>query len=618
MSNSILLQNISRSLRSVKINKHILIWQKKYSCLKTNIHKSCTESIYSFQRFTYQPNQFNDLIIKIDRKNIHKSAFWHNDLVNSLTPEQETRLTQILTTNLSGDDSTNLKTSTRKKFKLKAIVNEIQYLQKRGFPLPSELKDEHWHDLLCFDHRETRTYYLDAMVSGTLNEEKKVQLYKDDQILSGPLIVPKDVEEEILKEGNVKKLKRLDEIKYTYESMLQNGYDVYPFMYETELIGLMEQENRGIIVKTIKFIYEKHMQRMSDFIEKRARQAKFYAFKEAHENKVKNNNHIQYGLGHNIIYLRKYPRDMRKVEQYKCIREFHEWGQPLVIDLSFIKNMSMQQAKSLFYREVNFSFKFNEESREPFVIYLTNFDPKCPKCSLFRKATRTSSEDDFPVVVTQKSYLDLFPQQNLLYLTPDSKNDLIHYNANDVYIIGGIVDDAGSSLYKNPRSVPYTLSAAKKEGIRHARLPMKRTLGISNELNVDHCVAIMADFKYSKDWFYSFRWVPPRIYRNRLKSQEGFTPRMEAVYLAHKQLHPMTNDSKIEKYGEESENELSTYKTLTMHANEYRERYKEIVEDWIRNAETDERGMVVPYDKYMWHSRDKHREVTANMMALAD
>lgn len=56
-----------------------------------------------------------------------------------------------------------------------------------------------------------------------------------------------------------------------------------------------------------------------------------------------------------------------------------------------------------------------------------------------------------------------------LYLTPDSRTDLLEYNPDDVYIIGGIVETAGD--------VPYTLTKAKKLGIRHARLPTKRTVG---------------------------------------------------------------------------------------------------------------------------------------------
>ena len=41
-------------------------------------------------------------------------------------------------------------------------------------------------------------------------------------------------------------------------------------------------------------------------------------------------------------------------------------------------------------------------------------------------------------------------------------------------------------------------AAAKRDGIRHARFPMKQVLGLKAELNVETCVAIMADYKYSQ------------------------------------------------------------------------------------------------------------------------
>jgi len=620
MSKSIFLQNISKSIRSIGSNRHISIWHNKYSCHRIDKHKSYISGISPFQRSTCYRSKLNNPEFKINHNSICISAFRSSSLIDSLTEEKEERLTQIITSNDSDENSKKIKTSTRKKFKLQAILKEIQYLEEREFPLPAELKDEHWHDLLNFDHRSTRIYYLDAVVSGKLNEEAKVQFYKDDQVLSGPIVIPESIENEVLTEGDTKKIQRLDEIKYTYESLLQNGHDVYPFINETDLQGLLELDNRGSIVKTIKYINERQIEVLKQFIEKRVRQFKGAARKQARLDRIQNSNHIVYGLGHNTIFFRVYPRDIEKIEKNKVLREFNEWGQPLVIDLSFLKNMSMQQVKSLWYREMNFALKFNAESREPFVIYLTNYDPKCPKCTIFKKASLSSDDDDYPVVISEKSYLELFPQENLLYLTPDSRNNLNHYDANDVYIIGGIVDNAASGASMNRQSVPYTLSAAKKQGIRHARLPMKKTLGLTNELNVDHVVAIMADFKYSKDWFYSLRWLPARHYKNRLKSASGFTPRMEAVYLAHKELSPMVhnNHKREAKPGksEEYNNEplMSDYKLLRMHANEYRQRYKEIVEETIKNAETDARGMVLPYDKYMWKQKDARTKDLCNMM----
>ena len=42
------------------------------------------------------------------------------------------------------------------------------------------------------------------------------------------------------------------------------------------------------------------------------------------------------------------------------------------------------------------------------------------------------------------------------------------------------------------------MANAKKERIRHARFPMKKVLGITGDLNVETCVAIMNDLKASQ------------------------------------------------------------------------------------------------------------------------
>ena len=219
-------------------------------------------------------------------------------------------------------------------------------------------------------------------------------------------------------------------------------------------------------------------------------------------------------------------------------------------------------------------------------------------------------DDDYPVVVTEKSYLELFPQKRLLYLSPDSTKDLIKYDADDIYIIGGVVDTAGGHT---GRSVPYTLSTAKKENIRHARLPMKRIIGVTKELNVDHCLGIMADFKFTKDWLYSFRWVPPRVYRNRLKGIDGFTPQMEAVYIAHKELCPTAGNYSNLGEGDEDQGELNSHRLYTMPPNEYRRRYKAIVKEWVKNAKPNANGRIFN-DRYSWNTKRQWSEKKFGMV----
>ncbi len=63
-------------------------------------------------------------------------------------------------------------------------------------------------------------------------------------------------------------------------------------------------------------------------------------------------------------------------DSWNVTREFHSWGQPLVLDLSFLSDMTFKQAKSIAYRELAFSLKHNRKSREPFALYMCNYNPK--------------------------------------------------------------------------------------------------------------------------------------------------------------------------------------------------------------------------------------------------
>lgn len=52
-------------------------------------------------------------------------------------------------------------------------------------------------------------------------------------------------------------------------------------------------------------------------------------------------------------------------------------------------------------------------------------------------------------------------------------------------------------------------------------------------------VAILADYRATKDWMYAFRWVSPRCFRAKLASQP-YTFKEEFIYFAQRELHPET------------------------------------------------------------------------------
>ena len=176
---------------------------------------------------------------------------------------------------------------------------------------------------------------------------------------------------------------------------------------------------------------------------------------------------------------------------------------------------------------------FNKEAKTPFPLYFTGVSPEIQE--RFEKFYLIDeNRANFPVEMTQKLQTELFPKERLVYLSPDSKNDLLQFDEDDIYVIGGIID-------KGTDASPLTLANAKRNKIRHARFPMRKTIGLTAELNVEVCIAIMNDMKYSNDWFYSLRWVPTRFFQTRA-SGPGASQQHKLAYRAHQALSPNGKD----------------------------------------------------------------------------
>ncbi|NWZ64122.1 TM10B methyltransferase, partial [Acrocephalus arundinaceus] len=73
----------------------------------------------------------------------------------------------------------------------------------------------------------------------------------------------------------------------------------------------------------------------------------------------------------------------------------------------------------------------------------------------------------FEMDTTPESYLDLFPLEAIVYLTPDSENGkyFTYIDPDKVYVLGGLVDE---SIHKQ-----LTLRRAREHCLQTARLPIR-------------------------------------------------------------------------------------------------------------------------------------------------
>lgn len=113
-------------------------------------------------------------------------------------------------------------------------------------------------------------------------------------------------------------------------------------------------------------------------------------------------------------------------------------------------------------------------------------------------------EKKSPMLISEDSFATIHPREKLLYLSPDSENELLHYDPEDIYVLGAMVDKS--------TSLPLSLTRARTLGIRHARLPIdnyvKFKVGSHKRLMINNVVEILQTWKQTKDWNKAFQKIP--------------------------------------------------------------------------------------------------------------
>ncbi|RZC42068.1 mitochondrial ribonuclease P protein 1 -like protein [Asbolus verrucosus] len=188
----------------------------------------------------------------------------------------------------------------------------------------------------------------------------------------------------------------------------------------------------------------------------------------------------QYDLQHNNIFLRFYDTTINQLYNNRLIQAM-QFGQKLVVDCGYDEQMTARENKNC--------------AKQLMLLFAEN-----------RNHDATMYEPWFPLNLHESSYLEKFPKERLIYLTPHCREELLEYDHDAIYIIGGIVDMMNNQ--------PLSLAKAKKEGVRMAKLPLDRYLqwgsGSGKNLTLNQVASILLDVKVTGDWKYALRHVPKR------------------------------------------------------------------------------------------------------------
>ncbi|CAJ0963766.1 unnamed protein product [Ranitomeya imitator] len=146
----------------------------------------------------------------------------------------------------------------------------------------------------------------------------------------------------------------------------------------------------------------------------------------------------------------------------KRLLEAKDSGPKLCIDLSMTDHMSKKEISRL-AAQIGRLYGSNKKAAKPFWLYLTGL---VENSLLYDECVRMN--DGFVhylVESTEDHFLDLFPLEMIIYLTPDSDLVLQDINPTKVYVLGGLVDE---SVQKK-----VTYQKAKDHGLHTARLPIQ-------------------------------------------------------------------------------------------------------------------------------------------------
>lgn len=171
------------------------------------------------------------------------------------------------------------------------------------------------------------------------------------------------------------------------------------------------------------------------------------------------------------------------------------FGKPFVVDFSYDEFMTKKYQSTLAY-QVHEIVSYNRALRDPFDIHFCNYQRNHFFANKFLGIYKAENEDEVLVTATPESYVDLFPHDNLVYLSPHAEEELIEYDHEAVYIIGAFVDQPHHVQHR------HSFVNASKHGIRSQRLPLESTLdwGTGNKcLCLNHVAQIMMDLRQGAD-----------------------------------------------------------------------------------------------------------------------
>lgn len=272
------------------------------------------------------------------------------------------------------------------------------------------------------------------------------------------------------------------------------GREVPEHITDAELKAVMECPSKASKKKYLKYLFSKEKMKKAKQIKKEMKaeaRKKAMLLETTEEDEQKS-----------FLFLRLGDRQFNSAMGWKGIQAM-QFGQPLVFDMAYDNYMTLRELKNAVSQLLE-SEGWNRRNVDPFHIYFCNLKRDS---AFHRELVKRYEEkwDRLLLTATEKAPVDLFPKENVIYLTADSPNVMTTFKHDKIYIIGSLVD---RSLKRG-----VSLANAKRLNLATQRLPLDTYLqwetGNKN-LTLDQMIRILLAMKNTGSWEEALKFVPKR------------------------------------------------------------------------------------------------------------
>lgn len=267
--------------------------------------------------------------------------------------------------------------------------------------------------------------------------------------------------------------------------------------------------------KYLKFLAIKEAQKINDKMKQEKKRAEREAGKLNNNNAEEEEEEERAAGLENTFMLRLRNNSIECAHNWRTAQAMR-FDQPLVFDMSYEQQMSRRELENTVSQLLE-SEGFNRRVQEPFHLHFCSLQQGGAYERELQRRYGDESWRRLLVTHTDRSPLELFPHEDLVYLTADSRSVLRTFDHTKVYIVGAMVDRsirAGASL-----------ANAKRLKLATARLPLDEYLdwdcGAKN-LTLDQMMRILATVRQTGSWQKALEFVPKRKHKG-FHQQSGDT-----------------------------------------------------------------------------------------------